>query len=205
MEVFQQIAERRVLFLDIAEVNLGIEVDGTEHVAQLSAVVILDVGKGDVDFLTNLVVAAVFVQIVEGGFPVDGEPLPAHGALDAPLVAVVLLHILGALFEGDVAQVFHEQHGQDVVLVAGTVNLAPEAVAGLPENAFDIVAGRHGAYLISWSNVHCGSADCSSALSLLTTDGAAPSPFSPADTARRFSAAGGWTAGEFQIRKRIWR
>ena len=205
MEVFQQIAERRVLFLDIAEVNLGVEVDGAEYVAQFSAVVILDVGKGDVDLLADFIVRAVFVQIVEGGFLVDGEPLPAHGALDAPFVTVVLLHVQGASFEGDVAQVFYEQHGQDVVLVAGTVDFSPEAVAGLPENAFDIVAGRHGAYLISWSNVHCGSADRSSAPFLLTNGGAVPSPFSPAETARRFSAAGGWKAGEFQIRKRIWR
>ena len=205
VEVFQQVAECRVLFLDVAEVNLGVEVDGAEHVAQLSAVVILDVGKGDVDLLADLCIRAVFVQIVEGGFSVKGEPLPAHGALDAPLIAVVLLHVQGASFEGDVAQVLHKQHGQDVVLVAGTVDLAPEAVAGLPKNAFDIVAGRHGAYLISWSNVHCGSADRSSAPFLLTTGEAASSPFSPADAVRRFSAAGGWTAGEFQIRKRIWR
>ena len=205
VEVFQQVAECRVLFLDVAEVNLGVEVDGAEHVAQLSAVVILDVGKGDVDLLADLCIRAVFVQIIEGGFHVEGEPLPAHGALDAPFVTVVLLHVQGASFEGDVAQVFHEQHGKDVVLVAGTVDFSPEAVAGLPENAFDIVAGRHGAYLISWSNVHCGSADRSSAPSLPTTGEAAPSPFSPADAVRRFSAAGGWTAGEFQIWKRIWR
>lgn len=76
LEVFQQVAECRVLFFDVAEVNLGVEVDGAEHVAQLSTVVILDVGKGDVDLLADLCIRAVFVQIIEGGFPVEGEPAP---------------------------------------------------------------------------------------------------------------------------------
>ena len=103
MEIFQQIAERGVLLLHVTKIDLRIEVDGTEDVAELAAVVFLDMGQGDVDLLADFMFGPVVIQIIERGFLIDREPLAPHGAFHTLFIATVLLHVLGLFFFRDVA------------------------------------------------------------------------------------------------------
>ena len=58
-------------------------------------------------------------------------------------ITVILLKIVLAGFSINVAQIFYEQHGKDVVLIAGAIDLAAEAVAGVPKYFFYILFGSH--------------------------------------------------------------
>ena len=125
---------------------------------------LLNVGKSNVDLLANLVIITVFVEKVKGGLLIDGKAFTAHGAFYAALIAVVLLHVLGTFFFGNVTQVFDKQHRQDIVLVAGAVDLSAEAVTGFPKDAFNIVTSSHFNYLSPFLCRRGLSADCSSIL-----------------------------------------
>ena len=142
MKVLQQVSECRVLLPWFAKIHLRVEVDGAKHVSQFSAVMILDLPQRHVDLLTNLRIVAVFIEVIKRGMFVDGEAFAAHGALHAAHVAI-LLDVLLALFLGNIAQIFHEQHGENIVFVAGTVDLSAETVAGVPQDLLDIFSGGH--------------------------------------------------------------
>ena len=108
MEIFQQVAQRSIFGLDVAEVHLRVEVDGAKHIAQLGAVALFNVGQRNVDLLADFIVGAMFVEIIKGGIGIHGEALAAHGPFHAALVAVVLFQIVRSPLLGDVAQVFYE-------------------------------------------------------------------------------------------------
>ena len=61
MEIFQKISQGRVLFLHIAKVYLGVEVDGAEHIAQLATVVFLNVRQRHIDLLADFVAVTLAV------------------------------------------------------------------------------------------------------------------------------------------------
>ena len=143
VEIFQQIAERGVFLLHFPEIHLGIEVNGPEHVAQLSAVVLFNAGQCYIDHLADLRLTAVTVQIIKGGLFIHGKALTAHGALHTAHITLILLDVLLAFLLGNIAEIFYKQHGQNVVLVPGTVDFAAEAVAGAPQNLFNVVSGCH--------------------------------------------------------------
>ena len=110
VEILQKIAESRVLFLNVSEIDLRVEINGAEHIAELAAVVLLDTGKCDINLLADFVIVAVFVEKIKARLLIDNEAFAAHGSLNANLVAVILLHVPVAFFVCDIAQVFHKQH-----------------------------------------------------------------------------------------------
>ena len=204
MEVFQQIAEGGVLFLHIAEINLRVKVNGAEYIAQLAAVVLLNVGKGNVDLLTDFVIITVFIEKVKGGLLIDGKAFTAHGAFYAALIAIVLLQVLGTFFFGNVTQVFDKQHRQDIVLVAGAVDLSTEAVTGFPEDAFNIVTSSHFNYLSSFLCRHGLSADCSSILFHQPVSEGASFPSTLIREWLQFAAVWRWATRELRSQKNTW-
>jgi hypothetical protein len=81
----------------------------------------------------------------------------AQLALNAGIVVAVLLAQLGGVVAPDVADVFEEEHDEDVVFVLGGVNGTAEGVTRFPEDAVDFVLvdgyGRvvhAGWFLIVW-------------------------------------------------------
>lgn len=143
VKVFQQIAEGRILLPWFAKIHLRVEVDGAEYISQLSAVMVFNLSQRHVDLLTNLRIVAVFIEVIKRGMFVNGKAFAAHGALHAAHVAVILFDVLLTLFLGNIAQIFHEQHGENVILIAGTVDLSAEAVAGVPQDLLNIFSGGH--------------------------------------------------------------
>lgn len=71
MKIFQQIAEGRFFLLHVPEIHLGIEVNGAENIAQLSAVMFFNVRQGHVDLLTDFVAVAFAVKEIKGGLFID--------------------------------------------------------------------------------------------------------------------------------------
>ena len=132
VEVLQQVAEGGVFLLRFSKVHLGVEIDSTEHIAQLAAVALFDMVQRYIDLLADLRVIPVVIQVVEGGVCVHGETLPAHGPLYPAHITVILLDVLLPFLPGYIAEIFDKQHRQDIVLIAGTVNLPTETVAGSP-------------------------------------------------------------------------
>jgi hypothetical protein len=43
----------------------------------------------------------------------------------------------------NVAQILNKEHGQDIILIAGAIDLTAEAIAGVPESFFNILLGGH--------------------------------------------------------------
>ena len=117
MEILKQIAENSVLVLSLAEINSGVEVDSTEHVAELLAVVIFDLGKGNIYLLTDLIIGAVVVEIIESGSLSQCETLIAHSTFNTSFVALVFLDILSFSLVVNVIQILDKEHGEYVVLV----------------------------------------------------------------------------------------
>ena len=71
VEVLQQVAQDGVLFLHVPQIHLRIEVDRAEHIAQLAAVSVLDMGQRHIDFLPDFRIVPVVVEVIEGGFLVQ--------------------------------------------------------------------------------------------------------------------------------------
>ena len=149
MEVLQQVPKGGVLFFYITKVDLRVEIDGTEHIAEFAAVVLLNMRQCYIDLLADFGAVALAVEVIKGGLPIHREPLPAHGTLHTALIAVILGHVPFTLFLGDIAQVLHKQHRQDIVLVTGTIDLSTETVTGFPEDSFNISTSSHFSYLFS--------------------------------------------------------
>ena len=99
-----------------------------------------------VDLQPDFGIMAIFIKVPKRRCIVQLKALPAHGTLDTAFITVVLLPVLLSLFLRNVAQIFYEQHGKNVVLITGTVNFTAKAVAGVPKNAFDFRFCRHSRY-----------------------------------------------------------
>ena len=62
-----------ILFLYLAKINLRVKVNGAEYIAELAAVVFLNVRQSDVDLLANFVVVTVFIKEFKGRLFIDGK------------------------------------------------------------------------------------------------------------------------------------
>ena len=152
VKIFQQIAQGGVFGFHVAEIHVGVEVNRPKDVAEFAAVALLNLRQSHVDFLPDGVVVAVRVEVIKRRFRIHF--FAAHGAFHAFRIPVVLPLIRGAAFLGHVTEVLDEQHGQNVVLIAGTVDFTAKAVAGFPQNALYIGFGCHGRFSFfkdSWS------------------------------------------------------
>ena len=143
MKVLQQIAQGSILFLHVAKVYLRVKVNRAEHIAEFSAVMLFNMRQCHVDLLANLIVAAILVQEVKRRLPINVEALSAHRTLNASLISAILLRVKRAPLPGHIAKILYKQHGQDIVLIAGAVDLTAEAVTSLPEHTLDIVTSSH--------------------------------------------------------------
>ena len=143
VEILQQVAQGSVLLFWFTEVYLGVEVDSPEYIAQLSAVVFLDVVQCHIDFLADFSIVPVGIEIVEGGLLVHCKAFPAHGPFHPAHIPVILFDIPFASLFGNIAEVLYEQHGEDIVFIAGTVDLATETITGVPQDLFNIFSGCH--------------------------------------------------------------
>lgn len=145
-EVFEEMFEAGVAILGLAELALGVEVHLAEDAFEFGLVGFLDLFEGDVDALADVGFVAQGVETVELGTDRELEAFASEAAGDAGFVALELNEVGGAVVFDDVADVFHEQHHEDVVLVVGRIDDAAECVAGFPGDIVDLglVDGRHG-------------------------------------------------------------
>ena len=143
VEILQQVAQGSVLLFGFTKVYLRVEIDGPEYIAQLSAVVFLDVVQCHIDFLADFSVVPVGIEIVESGLLVHCKAFPAHGPFHPAHIPVILFDVLLAPLFRNIAEVLHEQHGEDVVFIAGTVDLAAETITGVPQDLFNIFSVCH--------------------------------------------------------------
>ena len=163
-EIFQQIFQATVAILGLAEVGFGVEVDVAKDAIELGLVGILDAVEHDVDEFADVGSIAPLVEAVEisgealddlAGFFVleldegQREALAIQLAPDTLVVIAVLLAIGVVVVLPEVADVFQEQHHQDVVLVLRRIDDAAECVAGGPCGAVDILLGDLVAHLDS--------------------------------------------------------
>jgi hypothetical protein len=108
-----------VALLGLAELALGVEVHLTEYAFELGLVGLLDLFERDVDALADVGVVALGVEAVEIATGREEEALAREAAADARVVAFATSAedtCLAVIFD-DVADVFQEQHHEDVVLV----------------------------------------------------------------------------------------
>ena len=122
---------------------MGVEIDGPEYISQLSAVVFFDVVQCHIDFLADFSVVPVGIEIVEGGLLVHCKAFPAHGPFHPAHIPVILFDIPFAPLFGNIAEVLYEQHREDIVFIAGTVDFAAETITGVPQDLFNIFSGCH--------------------------------------------------------------
>ena len=143
VEILQQVAQGSVLLFGFTKVYLRVEVDGPEYIAQLSTVVFLDMVQCHIDFLAYFSIVPVGIEIVEGGLLVHCKAFPAHGPFHPAHIPVILFDIPFAPLFGNIAEVLYEQHGENIVFIAGTVDLAAETITGVPQDLFNIFSGCH--------------------------------------------------------------
>ena len=143
VEILQQVAQGSVLLFWFTKIHLGVEIDSPEYIAQLSAVVFFDVVQCHIDFLADFSVVPVGIEIVEGGLLVHCKAFPAHGPFHPAHIPVILFDVLLAPLFRNIAEVLHEQHGEDVVFIAGTVDLAAKTITGVPQDLFNIFSVCH--------------------------------------------------------------
>ena len=143
VEILQQVAQSGVLFFWFTKVHLRVKIDGPEYIAQLSTVVFLDVIQCHIDLLAYFSIVPVAIEIVEGGLLIHCKAFPAHGPFHPAHIPVILFDIPFAPLFGNIAEVFYKQHGEDIVFIARTIDLAAETITGVPQNLFNIFSGCH--------------------------------------------------------------
>ena len=143
IEILQQIPEGGIFLFGFTKINLGVEVDSPKYISQFSAVMFLDMVQCHIDFLAYFSIVPVGIEIVEGGLLVHCKAFPAHGPFHPAHIPVILFDIPFASLFGNIAEVLYEQHGEDIVFIAGTVDLAAETITGVPQDLFNIFSGCH--------------------------------------------------------------
>ena len=141
--IFKKVFEDSIFLSDLTKINGGVEVNRTEHVVKLRAVVLFNIGKSDIDLLTDGGIVSIFVEVIKCRGLVHNKALTAHGTCNSFFVAVVLLAVLLSCICVNIAQILYKKHREDVVLVARAINFSAEAVTCIPEYLFNVLLGCH--------------------------------------------------------------
>ena len=143
VEILQQIPKCGILFFGLTKINLRVEIDSPEYVAQLSAVVFLDMVQRYINFLAYFRIIPIGIKIIKGRLLVHRKTLTTHGTLYPAHIAIILLNILLTLLFGNIAEVLHKQHRENIILISGTVDFAAETITGIPQDLLNIFSGCH--------------------------------------------------------------
>ena len=116
-KIFQKILEAVVALAGLAQIGFAVEIDVAKYIVQFGLIGIFNLFEHRVDRLPDIAVDSMSIEIIKGCFLTDDKALASHGPFDSHLVSAILFLKLGQFVLSDIAEVFHEQHRQDVVLI----------------------------------------------------------------------------------------
>ena len=108
IEVLQQVPQSCVFLLRFAKIHLGVKINGAEHIAQLPAVVFLNVVQRYINSLPDFRIVPVSVKEVKCGLRVHREAFPAHGPFHPANIPIILFDIPFTPLIGNIAEVLYE-------------------------------------------------------------------------------------------------
>ena len=103
----------------------------------------LNMVQRHIDFLTDFSIVPLGIEIIECGLLVHCKSLTAHSPFHPTYIAVILFDVLLAPLFRNIAEVLHKQHGENIVFIARTVDLAAETITGVPQNLLNIFSCCH--------------------------------------------------------------
>ncbi len=133
-KIFQQILEAVVALAGLAQVGFAVEIDVAKYIVQFGLIGIFNIFEHRIDRLPDIAVVSVSIKIIKGCFLTDNKALASHGPFDSHLVSTIFFLKLGQFVFSNIAEVFHEQHRQDIVFIHGRIDDAAKGVAGPPDH-----------------------------------------------------------------------
>ena len=115
--IFKKVFEDSIFLSDLTKINSGVEVNRTEHVVKLRTVVLFNIGKSDIDLLTDGGIVSIFVEVIKCRGLVHNKALAAHSTCNSFFVAVVLLAVLLSCICVNVAQILYKKHRQYIIFI----------------------------------------------------------------------------------------
>ncbi len=132
-KIFQKILEAVVALAGLAQIGFAVEIDVAKYIVQFGLIGIFNIFEHRIDRLPDIAVDSMSIKIIKGCFLTDNKAFARHGPFDSHLVAPVFFLKLGQFVFPDIAEVFHEQHRQDVIFIHGRIDDAAKGVAGPPD------------------------------------------------------------------------